>query len=178
MDLFRGAERLMRMDDRIWDRHANPWSGWSRIVAGPLLILALYSRAWIGWLSLPAIGAGLAWIWLNPRVFPPPRDYNSWAARGVLGERWFLARHRAPIPTHHRRVAWALTALSALGLPSLVYGLWVLDPGWTVAGAVLVILPKIWFVDRMVWLYRDMTGSEPGTPLTDPALPPLKESPA
>ncbi|MFM1815330.1 MAG: hypothetical protein RLZ98_2025 [Pseudomonadota bacterium] len=45
MDKFSVAERLMRMDDRVWKLHAIPWSEWTRIPIGPLLILAIYMRA-------------------------------------------------------------------------------------------------------------------------------------
>jgi len=30
MDVFRLAERSMTMSEEIWQRHANPWSVWSR----------------------------------------------------------------------------------------------------------------------------------------------------
>jgi hypothetical protein len=50
-----------------------------------------------------------------------------------------------------------LSVVSALGLPPLVWGLAVLD-GWMVAtGLVLQMMGKIWLLDRMVWLYEDMT---------------------
>ncbi len=175
MDIFKGAERLMRMDDATWARHANPWSGWSRIVTLPLIALSIWARTWFGgWVLLP-IAALVAWNWLNPRAFPPPRDHDNWAARAVLGERWFLARARVDMPAHHRRMANILTACSAIGLPPLVWGLWTLDAGWTVAGLVLTIGPKMWFLDRMNWIVQDTTGSVPGTPLPNPKLPP-KES--
>jgi hypothetical protein len=48
-DVFRSLERLMAMDDRVWRRHANPWSGWTRVTVLPLLVLAIWSRVWIGW---------------------------------------------------------------------------------------------------------------------------------
>jgi len=37
----------MGMDDATWKRHANPWSGWSRITILPLLCLAIMSRVWV-----------------------------------------------------------------------------------------------------------------------------------
>ena len=54
-DPFRGAERLMGMDDRAWARHANLWSVWTRILTPlPMLALSIWSRAWIGaWCVVP-----------------------------------------------------------------------------------------------------------------------------
>ena len=34
---------LFRMDERVWERHANPLSVWSRFATFPLILLALWS---------------------------------------------------------------------------------------------------------------------------------------
>lgn len=36
------------MNEEAWGRHANPWSVWTRFLALPLLVLAIWSRARIG----------------------------------------------------------------------------------------------------------------------------------
>lgn len=172
MDIYRGAERLMGMQDSDWRRHANPLSVWTRFTCLPLLVLAIWSRTWIGWGALPLFGLAAAWTWANPRAFRPPHDFGTWAGRGTLGERIFLARARHDIPAHHIRAAHILTSLSALGSLPLLWGLIVLNPWLVICGLVATILPKVWFVDRMVWLHADMTGSVPGTPLFHPLLPP------
>ena len=161
MDLFKAAEGLMRMDEATWARHANPLSVWTRFTCLPLLILAIWSRVWFGWWSLVPIALALFWTWINPRAFPPPANPGTWASKGTFGERVFLNRTAVPIPEHHRRWAFALGALSATGLPPLVWGLWQLDLTMTVLGTILVVLPKVWFVDRMVWLYEDMKTANP-----------------
>ncbi|MCK0166516.1 hypothetical protein MWU52_03020 [Jannaschia sp. S6380] len=173
MEIFAAAERLMTMDDRAWARHANPWSVWSRATTLPLIALAVWSRVWIGWWALIPVALALGWTWLNPRLFPPPRDRDTWPGRGTLGERVWLRRGQIDLPSHHVRAAWVLTATSAFGAVPLVWGLVVLDAGWTICGIALVAGPKLWFVDRMVWLHQDMTGIAPGTPILDPkgALP-------
>jgi hypothetical protein len=161
MDLYVAAERLMGMRSADWRRHANPWSVWTRIPTGPLLVLSAYSRAWLGWWCLLPVAVLLVWVIVNPRAFPPPARLDSWAARGVLGERLFLQRQRLAVPTEHRRAAAVTTAISLAGLPALAWGLAVLDPWATILGAALVVLGKMWFVDRMVWLHDDMTRLDP-----------------
>ena len=77
MTLERGIARLFAMSDGVWARHANPWSVWTRMATLPVLLLALWSRAWIGWWALLPVAAVLVWTWLNPRLFPPPRTTDD-----------------------------------------------------------------------------------------------------
>ena len=168
MGVYAAAERMMRMDDRVWDRHANPLSGWGRAIGGPLLILAVWSRVWLGWWALVPVGLVILWTAFNTRLFPPPADYGGWMSRAVLGERIWLARDRFDVPDYHRMAANLATALSLIGIVPLAWGLWALDAGWTAAGAILCFGAKFWFLDRMVWLHADVTGSAPGTPLPRP----------
>lgn len=46
--LGRATERAMAMNDTVWQRHANPWSGWTRVATMPLFAIAAWSRVWIG----------------------------------------------------------------------------------------------------------------------------------
>lgn len=155
MDVFRGAERLMQMDTTVWRRHANPWSGLSRMATAlPLLTLSGWSRMWLGWYALVPLGLTALWIWANPRVFPEPAHFGHWMSRGVLGERIFL-EHRAELPRHHLRAAHLLSWAS---LPGAILALWGVVAFWwegAVFGTVLMALPKVWFVDRMAWILDD-----------------------
>lgn len=171
MDLIRRTETLMGMTDTVWRRHANPLSVWSRFTCLPLLVLAIWSRTWFGWFALPLVGLSLVWIWANPRAFSQPLDYGSWASRVTLGERTYLARDRFPIPQHHLRAARILASLPVLGLLPLVWGLWTFDIWAVIAGMALLILPKVWFCDRMVWIHADLTHTTPGDRLPDPRMP-------
>ena len=161
MDVFRFAERLMSMDEAAWARHANPWSAWTRFSCGPLIVLAIWSRVWLGWWALLPLALALLWTWLNPRLFAPPARTDNWASKGTFGERVFLNRRVVPIPQHHLRAGRILTLVSALGMVPLIYGLVVLDVRTTVFGLVVAIGAKVWFVDRMVWLYEDMRDATP-----------------
>ncbi len=156
MALEHGIASLFRMDDATWERHANPLSVWTRVPVLPLLALAVWSRVWIGgWCFVP-IFALFIWTWVNPRVFPRPASTENWASKAVMGERVWLVRKALPIPTQHARAAQVLSWLSALAMMPLAHGLWVLNPWTTAIGVGAVLFAKLWFLDRMVWLYEDM----------------------
>jgi hypothetical protein len=162
--MARAAARLMAMDDATWRRHANPWSGWTRILTTlPLLTLAIWSRAWIGPWAVPATAAALAWIWLNPRLFAEPARLDAWVSRAVMGER-ILAEPGAPIPARHTRAARVLSAMSLPGAALWAWGLWALWWEGAVLGGALAVLPKLWFCDRMVWLHADWTAAGRAVP--------------
>lgn len=161
LDIFRLSERLMRMDDNAWARHSNPKSVYSRIALLPLISLAIWSRVWLGWASLIPIALCLIWTWWNPRAFPAPRHTDNWASQGTFGERVFLQRGTLPIPRHHQVWARILTIASAIGIVPWAYGLWALNVPYTLLGLALMVGGKIWFVDRMVWLYQDMKEKSP-----------------
>ncbi len=151
---------LFRLDEEGWARHSNPWSGWTRFATLPLVALVGWSRAWIGPWWLLALAALLAWLWVNPRLFAAPRSCEAWISRGVLGERLWVARDRVPIPAHHRLAPKVLSGVAIAGFALMLYGIAVLAAWPTVTGMVIVLLAKMWFVDRMVWLHHDMTKDE------------------
>lgn len=167
-----GARGLMSMDDRAWARHASPWSVWTRIATPlPMLALSVWSRVWIGWWCLLPVALTLAWVWWNPRAFPPPRRFESWASRGVLAERAVIA-HRGCVAPHHRRAMAALTAASAAGLAPYAWGLWAFEPWAVAAGIVLVTGAKLWFVDRCIWAAEDLERSGAPSPSEAPSTSP------
>lgn len=157
MTLERKIAAAFSMSDDAWLRHANPWSGWTRFITVlPLLIFAVWSRVWLGWQSLIPVTIAIVWIWLNPRIFPKPQSTDHWISRGVLGERVWLNRDRIPVPHHHHHVPNILNGISAFGGILLIWGLIELNSWITLLGYTLVTLGKLWFIDRMVWLYNDM----------------------
>ena len=161
MDIFKFSEKMMSMDDQAWARHANPWSVYTRFSCLPLMALAIWSRVWLGWWSLIPIVLSLLWTWSNPRLFPPPQYTDNWASKGTFGERIFMNRKTISIPRHHERMAMILAAASAPGVFVLIYGLIFLNLWAVIYGVVTSVMPKVWFVDRMVWLYDDMRDKNP-----------------
>jgi hypothetical protein len=152
---------FFRMDNQTWQGHANPWCFWTRLTVAPLVFLAIWSRVWIGWWSLLAVAIALLWNWYNARLFAPPKSTDNWASKSVLGERVWINRHHVPIPDHHRIFPQLLTGLAAIGSAIALYGLWVLNLPLTLLGLLLIYIGKLWFLDRMVWLYEDMKNATP-----------------
>ncbi len=161
MDYGRWLESLMAMDEATWARHASPWSVWTRVPVLPLLALAVWSRLWLGWWCLVPIAALALWTYLNPRAFPPPSTTNTWASKATFGERVWLNRSHVPIPSHHAHSAHMLSVLSSLGLVPTIYGLAAFDAFAASLGVVWVVIAKMWFLDRMVWLYDEMRHEHP-----------------
>lgn len=161
MSIEKKIASIFRMTDDVWERHANPWSVWTRYPALPILALSIWSRIWIGWMSLVPIISLIAWIWINPRVFKKPRTTKNWASKAVLGERVWLNRKNIPIPEHHRPVLVFLNTISGIGTLMCIVGLIKLLVWMTILGIVLVVLGKSWFLDRMVWLYDEMQNADP-----------------
>lgn len=159
MDILKWAEKSMSMNDDTWRRHANPWSVYTRFSTLPLISLAFWSREWVGIYSVVFIGLSFLWVWLNPRLFSAPKRTNNWASMGTFGERIYLNRKNEMIPAYHLRACIVLQSLSAMGLPFLVYGLYSLELWILILGNFWVMVFKAWFVDRMVWLYKDMNES-------------------
>lgn len=152
--------RLFGMTDEVWARHANPWSGWTRIATLPFLLAAIWSHSWIGWYAAVPIGVVGAWLWLNPRIFPEPDSTDSWISRAVLGERLWVDRSAMSIPQRHRVIPHMLATVAGVGGLLALVGA-ALNALWpTLLGAVLVYSGKMWFCDRMVWLYEDMRSGQ------------------
>ncbi|WP_026732131.1 DUF6653 family protein [Fischerella sp. PCC 9605] len=161
MDIFKITERSFAMDDEVWAHHANPWSVWTRYTTLPLIIIAIWSRVWLGWWFILPLAAALLWTWYNPRIFPKPDTTNNWASKATFGERVWLNRDKVAIPQHHKVVPHVLTIVSIIGMVFVIWGVAVLAIWPTLFGTALVYLGKLWFCDRMVWLYEDMKDADP-----------------
>ncbi len=79
----------------------------------------------------------------------------------MLGERVWLKRKELSVPQHHLEAILVLNLLTASGVPFLIWGLYTLQIWPTILGVSLVYLGKMWFLDRMVWLYEDMKNASP-----------------
>ncbi|GGP73984.1 DUF6653 family protein [Saccharothrix coeruleofusca] len=154
MDVTDRIAKTFHMDDEAWRRHANPWSVWTRFAAVPALLVAIWSRTWIGWWSLLPIGVVVAWLFVNPRAFPPVEHPESWASRGIYGERVWL-RDRDRVPPDHRAVLRLLVLLGLVAFGLIVWGLVALRVWPTVFGATVLILAQLWRIDRFTRLWEN-----------------------
>jgi hypothetical protein len=163
--------RAFGLEGDAWQRHANPWSVYTRIPIPPLLVGAIWSRTRIGRWSLVPIGLVCAWTAVNPRAFPPPRSLDHWASKAVLGETYWAERKEIPVPPRHRIAPNVLGAVSALGVVPVVRGL-VVRNGWMVlCGLAVQTAGKLWFLDRMALLHDDVAPARPADPTPVPRTP-------
>lgn len=156
MTLERKIAQVFNLTDENWMKHANPWSVWTRYSVLPVIVLAFWSRIWIGqWYFLPAF-ISLGWMFFNPIFFKAPKSTKNWASKSVLGERVFLNRDKIDIPEHHKFAPKILNTISSVGMVFAIYGIVKLSVWFAVFGIALAYLGKSWYLDRMVWLYEDM----------------------
>ena len=156
MAIEKKIAKVFKLEGDSWEKHTNPWSIWTRFATMPFLIIAFWSRVWIGWYCLIPITVIVFWLIINPTLFKKPTNTNNWGAKAVLGERYWSERKRTPVPKHHHIVVIILTALQSIGGIMLIIGLYKLSISLTIIGAVIIYMSKMWFLDRMIWIYEDM----------------------
>lgn len=156
MTIEKKIATLFNLTEENWQRHSNPLSVWTRNLSLPLLILAFWSRVWIGWYFLIPISIAVLWTWWNPRLFSAPKSTKNWASRAVRGERVWIQRKETPIPAHHKGMPRILNGVALVGSLFVIIGVYNLELWLTLLGCVIVYSGKLWFLDRMVWLYLDM----------------------
>ena len=157
MTFERRLAEVFNLTDENWMKHANPVSVWTRYSVLPLIMLAIWSRIWLGWWSAAPVCLSLVWMFFNPVIFTRPHSTKNWASKAVLGERVYLNRDKISLPSHHdTRFFNLLNALAGVGLVLAIYASITYSFWEAVTGLLLAYLGKSWFLDRMVWLYEDM----------------------
>ena len=87
------SEKTRIMKDETWYRHANPWSGWSRILSQPILYVPIWflqdfiANPVQNWYVILGFILVAVWYAINPLIFPKPKNYDNWISKGVLGEK-------------------------------------------------------------------------------------------
>jgi hypothetical protein len=82
----------------------------------------------------------------------------NWASKVTFGERVWLNRKHISIPAHHVTWANALSWVSGIGFFAAAYGAVQHSIIFVLVGGTISWFGKMWFCDRMVWLYEDMKG--------------------
>lgn len=156
MSLEKQIAQIFNLQGDSWMKHANPWSIWTRFATLPFLVLAIWSRVWLGWYCLIPISILVIWLIVNPTLFKKPKSLDNWGSKSVLGEKYWSERKKKPVPKHHNLPVLFLTILQTIGGIVLIIGLWQLEINLTIIGTITVYLTKMWFLDRMVWVFEDM----------------------
>jgi hypothetical protein len=76
---------IKRLTRKIFARHSNPRSAWTRLLSVPLVFVTVWKC------SLRQGALHAAWLVINPVVFPEPEDDSAWATRAMLGEEMWIA---------------------------------------------------------------------------------------
>ncbi|MFC5277992.1 DUF6653 family protein [Halorubrum rubrum] len=151
---------LESIPETVWRRHANPKSGWSRLLVTPVLLYAAYRRSG----KLAALA--LAFTVVNPVLFSPPEDDEAWMTRAVLAERWWIDERGEPV------LAGSFPAvLNLLNLPVFAYALLAAyrkRPRRAAVAGLASILLKLGFVAELVERYDAANaGSAASAAVTD-----------
>lgn len=132
----------MAKTSKMWSRHANPWSGWTRLLATPLLFVSIWYHNWI------ALALVIVWFIVNPLVFPEPESTDNWMSKSVLGEKLWTGKVRSKFP-HVFNIFNGIFFVIAL------YASYK-NMFWHVFYSVILSLTfKLWFLDRMVFIYEE-----------------------
>jgi hypothetical protein len=135
------SSRLAAVTRAFWQRHANPWSGWTRVVAYPLLMLGVYRR------DGRLLAGTTLFVLLNPVLFPAVDSDDAWMSRVVLGERLWLSEGRKTSLVNLLNVANVPVSLYA------VYAASRRRPVRTAFATAGSMLLKFLFVNEMVKFY-------------------------
>jgi hypothetical protein len=130
-----------RVADAVWERHANPYSGWSRVATLPFVMYGVYARR-------PRVVAGaVGFAVVNPVAFPPPDDADAWMTRVVLGERMYYRRREG------RRPVDILNYVNGPITAYALYAAWRRQPVRTVVATALAMAAKFAFVAHVARFY-------------------------
>jgi hypothetical protein len=160
MNVEKTLARLFGLGGDRWLRHANPKSVYSRFPVLFMIAMSVWSRVWIGRYFLLPLSLSLLWTFFNPRLFDEPNSFDTWAAKGVLGERIWKDRDSYDIPAVWAQQTHVLNAVQLVAMGPFLVGLYKLQLWMTVAGLSVAFVSKLWFFDRMVWLFEDQRENE------------------
>ncbi|UVE49501.1 hypothetical protein KU306_11295 [Haloferax larsenii] len=149
-----------RLEATFWERHANPWSAGTRILVYPVLMYAIFTR------NRRLFAATLAFIAVNPVLFPRPKRTDNYLSRIVLAEREWLDEGKNTMGLDYPNV------LNVLNIPVTFYAFASAirrNPVGTVLGTLGVMVLKLWWTDAIV-KKTGVTGSGPGDESSDDSV--------
>ncbi|WP_336134681.1 DUF6653 family protein [Natronomonas amylolytica] len=133
------------LPETAWERHSNPKSGWTRLLAYPALILGIYTRKWV------VLGATLLFLAINPVLFSAPDDDpDDWMYRGVLAERQWSERGKPFVGLGFPQV---LSLAQSVAFLANLYAAYKRKPLATAVTTVATMALKLWFVNELIKRY-------------------------
>jgi len=126
----------------MWRRHTNPWSGWSRMLTFPFLFIAIWYHNWI------ALAVVIVWYVVNPFLFPEPKSTDNFMSKAVLGEKLWTEKIRTRFPN-------VLNACNGIFFVVALYASYRNMLWHVIYPAILSFTFKMWFLDRMVFIYEE-----------------------
>ena len=128
---------------KIWKRHTNPLSGWTRVMAFFLIPILIWFQNWYLLIGL------LIFFAINPILFPEPKSKNNWMSKSILGEELWTKKGviQKDFPT-------ILNLFNGFFFFVLIYGAYKNLLGITVFSTIISSVFKLWYLDRMVFYYE------------------------
>jgi hypothetical protein len=146
------------LPDAVWNRHANPKSGWSRMLSTPLLMGSIYLR------KPRLLLTTLVFVVVNPVLFPEPTEdqQDDFMYRVVRAEEAWTDSGRPLVGLEYPQV---LNILNGGATLYAIYAAVKRRPTGTAAGTAAAMALKLWFVWALVrwWESELATGDEQTT---------------
>lgn len=99
--------------ETVWNRHANPKSGWSRLLSLPVMVAAVYFRRW------RLLGLTVLFMAINPVLFSEPvEEPDDWMYKVVQAEQRWTDDGNRLLGIGYPQI------LNTLSIPSMLYGLY------------------------------------------------------
>ncbi len=131
------------LSKRIWRKHANPWSGWTRVLGLYMIPIALWYHNWY------FLGVLIVFFVVNPILFPETKSKNSWMSKSILGEEMWLKKG-----IFQKDFSTVLNIFNGFFFFIMIYSAYVNLLEITISSTILSSVFKLWYLDRMVFYYQ------------------------
>jgi len=129
------------LSEKTWERHSNPWSGWTRVLSLPLIFVPIWYH------NLYGLIAVIIWFAINPFIFPKPKSTDNWMSKSIFGEKLWTDKYRLDFPQ-------LLNVLNGVFFIITIYASYY-NMFWHVFYSVMAsFIFKMWYLDRMVFYFE------------------------
>ena len=131
------------LSKRIWRKHANPWSGWTRVLGLYFIPIALWYHNWY------LLGGLILFFVVNPMLFPESKSKNSWMSKSILGEEMWLKKG-----IFQKDFSTVLNIFNGSFFFIMIYSAYTNLLEITISSTILSSVFKLWYLDRMAFYYQ------------------------